>query len=365
MRLSDLLNKISSSGAVSEPVASEAVSSTVEEKSLTLPEPPVMVKSRHSYKADVSYSKLPKEAILSAAAQLEIPISQNSRIVLNNAREALSKIILAGAKRAEKKDGLWESTLQIVHNLSQLIALDANFCYAVEYDGEEKEWLIPHSMAASLIAMDMAKRVDNIECSIQDIGAAGLLHDIGMACLGLNTVNDHSVKYQEHVAKGLEVLEEMKVPEIVRTIVAQHHERTNGTGYPKSLAGHGILLCSQVLALSETFERYMFRSFHEAAGDGVSHLNYVQATLDEFHSALDPRILKTFISLKGFYPRGVMVELTNRAICLVIKPNEGYPLQPIIRMVTDSAGHQLETPAIIDLRHSALSIVRALTKEQK
>jgi len=366
MRLSDLLSRSGNRGAVPESGREDAEANAAPAGNIPPLQGQLKPEEFHSpVQAGKShYNNLSPGSILGSAAQLEIPVPQNSRLVLRRAQESLLKIIQAAIRPAEKKDSLWEATLKIVYDLSQLIALDSDLCYAVEYDVGEKEWLAPHSVATCLIAMDMAKRVDNIECSIEEIGAAGLLHDIGMARLGLDSINDHVVKSPEHVDKGLESLEEMKVPELVRTIIAQHHERTNGKGYPKGLSGQNILVCSQVMALSETFERFMSRSFQESDRKGVSPLNYVQATLDEFHGAMDPKILKIFISLKGFYPRGVMVELTNRSICLVLKPNEGYPLQPIVQMVVNSTGNHHDTPSILDLRHSALSILRALINEE-
>ena len=167
---------------------------------------------------------------------------------------------------------------------------------------------------------------------------------------------------QEHVIKGLEILQDLKVPESVKKMVLQHHEKLDGTGYPNGISGKEFLYSSQVLALAETFERIMADSFDEENGAGAPQQNYVQVTLDNFHKALDPDILKTFISIRGFYPNGVMVELTNRLICLVVRQNTGFPLRPVVQVVLDSSGNHPDAARIIDLRsNNTLSIIKAIT----
>lgn len=307
------------------------------------------------------YDSLPS-AIYQAAEQLEIPIPQNRQLVLNNARISLIEIFNAATDPSLPKDNLWEKVRNIVADLSMLLALDSNLAKLLERDSSTAEELSSHSINTALIAMDLAKEVKKIEFTAQEIGAAALLHDIGIAALNMDIDDEMKGTLSSHVEKAVEILVELKVPESVRVMVAQHHERMDGKGYPKGISGKDFLLSSQILALAETFERMMADSFDDNAKKGTPQQNYVQATLDNFHKALDPEILKIFISIRGFYPNGIMVELTNRSICLVLRQNEGFPLRPVIQVVLDSAGNHPETMRVIDLRsNNSLSIIKAIT----
>jgi putative nucleotidyltransferase with HDIG domain len=249
-----------------------------------------------------------------------------------------------------------------------LLALDSNLAKLLERETSSNEKLAAHCINTALIAMDLAKEISKNEFTAQEIGAAALLHDIGVIALGLDfEIDEKSPDYTKHVAKGLELLEEMKVPESIKIMVSQHHERLDGHGYPKKIAGKDFLISSQILALAETFERIMADSLSENGSAESPQQNYVQATLDNFHKALDPEILKTFISIRGFYPNGIMVELNNRSIGLILKQNEGFPLRPVVQVVLDSAGNHPDAARIIDLRSiNTLSIIRAITYgEQK
>ncbi|OGV66681.1 MAG: hypothetical protein A2283_08465 [Lentisphaerae bacterium RIFOXYA12_FULL_48_11] len=308
------------------------------------------------------YDSLPS-AIYQAAEQLEIPIPQNRQLVLKNAREELSKVISLAIDPTYNHEQLWEKIRVIVADLSMLLAIDSNLARLLERDNDPAAQLSSHCINTALIAMDLAKEIKRVEFTAQEIGAAALLHDVGVAAMGRDfETDDIDSGLRDHVIKGVEILKDLKVPESVKTMVLQHHERMDGQGYPNGIAGKDFLISSQVLALAETFERIMADSFDEESGSSTPQKNYVQATLDTFHKALDPEILKTFISIRGFYPNGVMVELTNRSICLVIRQNEGFPLRPVIQVVLDSAGNHPDTARIIDLRsNNTLSIIKAIT----
>lgn len=284
-------------------------------------------------------------------------------MVLKSARTRLLGIFNASLSHTTSNENLWETARGIVGDLSMVLALDSNLARLLERDNSTSEMLTSHCINTALIAMDLAKEIKKVEFTTQEIGAAAILHDIGIVALGLDFEQDEqNPEYVNHVSKGVDILTEMKVPESVKIMVAQHHERLDGQGYPKKISGKDFLISSQILALAETFERIMADSFDENGSTGTPQQNYVQATLDKFHKALSPEILKTFISIRGFYPNGIMVELTNRSICLVVRQNEGFPLRPVVQVVLDSAGNHPDAMRVIDLRsNNSLSIIKAIT----
>lgn len=308
------------------------------------------------------YNSMP-EAILRAAEQLEIPIPQNKDLTISNARIKLHDLLIQATTPDSNKDGLWEKTRHIANDLAMVLALDTNLARVIDRHGAREEQLASHCINTALIAMDLVKDINNAEFPPQEIGAASLLHDIGIVALDIDFMTDENDPlFKEHVNKGVELLTEMKVPESIMTMVAQHHERLDGTGYPNGISGREFLRSSQVLALSEGFERIMIHS-NNAREEDEPQQNYVQATVAEFRKAFEPDILKAFISLRGFYPNGTMVELTNRSICLVVKQNEGFPLRPVVQIVIDSSGNHPDRAMIKDLRSTnTLSIVRAVTQ---
>lgn len=97
-----------------------------------------------------------------------------------------------------------------------------------------------------------------------EIALAALLHDIGMADIPLEIAvkserertPEETKAYQRHVMLSVNMLKEKKlmVPENVFKIIAQHHERFDGKGYPDAIPGHRFMKEAQILAIADQFD---------------------------------------------------------------------------------------------------------------
>ncbi len=308
------------------------------------------------------YESIPK-AIYDAAGELHIPIPRSTDQTLDHVKTSLLHVFERATDASDDLAGLWQVTSDLAKDLATLIALHANFARMLHRHAEQKDQLVWHCINTSLLAMDLAKEIPKLEGSAQDIGAAGLLCDIGMASAKKPSWDETSNLFKQHVQASVEILGKMKVPEVVKTIVAQHHERVDGAGLPAQVSGTDMLLSSQVLSLAEGFERIVNIDNGGSGRSGDGDENYMQTALAKYRQAFRSDILKAFISLRGFYPDGTMVELTNRAICVVVRQNEGFPLRPVVQMVMDGAGNHCETATIIDLRAATtLSVMHTVAQ---
>jgi HD-GYP domain-containing protein (c-di-GMP phosphodiesterase class II) len=90
---------------------------------------------------------------------------------------------------------------------------------------------------------------------------ASLLHDIGKIGIPENVLNkpakltaDEYELIKKHPMKGKTILEPIRHLSPSLTAVAHHHERYNGTGYPKGLKGEQIPLAARIIAVADTFD---------------------------------------------------------------------------------------------------------------
>ena len=110
---------------------------------------------------------------------------------------------------------------------------------------------------AKTIAMEMKLPQDKID----GILMAGSIHDIGKLSIPseiltkpTNLTNLEFSLIKEHSRSGYEMLKDVESPWPLAEIVYQHHERMNGSGYPRNLKGDEILLESQILAVADVVE---------------------------------------------------------------------------------------------------------------
>jgi HD-GYP domain-containing protein (c-di-GMP phosphodiesterase class II) len=96
---------------------------------------------------------------------------------------------------------------------------------------------------------------------IEGIRMAGIIHDIGKLSIPaailskptkLTAIEFSLIK--EHARCGYEMLKDVESPWPLAEIVYQHHERMNGSGYPRNLKGDEILMESRILAVADVVE---------------------------------------------------------------------------------------------------------------
>jgi len=121
---------------------------------------------------------------------------------------------------------------------------------------------------ARAIATDMELSPDRIE----GIWIAGSIHDVGKLSIpteilskpGKITENEFAL-IKEHPTKGYEILKNVESPWPLAEIVYQHHERMDGSGYPRNLKGDAILMEARILAVSDVIEAMASRRPYRAA----------------------------------------------------------------------------------------------------
>lgn len=126
---------------------------------------------------------------------------------------------------------------------------------------EHVNWLYPHSINTALISGVIGNRLGYSEQRMKDLIVGALLHDVGQTALPKQLLNKPSElteaemrAVKKHCELGASILEDLPVSNICKTIVLQHHEKKDGSGYPYGLAGVQILQESEIVAIAEAFD---------------------------------------------------------------------------------------------------------------
>jgi PAS domain S-box-containing protein/putative nucleotidyltransferase with HDIG domain len=118
-----------------------------------------------------------------------------------------------------------------------------------------------HQRRVAQLASTIAREMKLPEEQVSKIRIAGLLHDIGKVAVPSELLSKPG-KLSEtefdliktHPQLGKEILKTMELPWVICPIVLQHHERLDGSGYPRGLTGDEISLEARILAVADVVE---------------------------------------------------------------------------------------------------------------
>ncbi len=209
-----------------------------------------------------------------------------------------------------------------------------------------------HSLNVMVLSLMLSKTLDLSKEDAQTLGIAALFHDIGHlkidpAILGKTTHHTEVEieKLQAHTVIGAQMALDAGLPEQIAEIILSHHEKLNGSGYPRQLSGDKVNLLSRILSLVNSYDNMcnpqdinQARTPYESLAHLFAHQRH------EF----DEVILKRMIKTLGIYPPGSMIQLSTGEYANVISGNISHPLRPFVMLY--EAGRSNQEPKIIDLR---------------
>lgn len=226
-----------------------------------------------------------------------------------------------------------------------------------------------HAMNVAVLSMLVGRQFNLSHEAMHTLGIAGFLHDIGEQSLpaDLRHKSVDSLKIsdrkmvQEHVEFGLAMLAQFPgIPNAVTTIIRQHHERIDGSGYPAQLQGDQLSLPSRILMVVDEYESLVNASDIRQIMTPTETLSklYVNAK-----TKFSEEVVVGLIQTLSVYPPGTVVVLNDRSIGLVLSINLQSRMRPLI-VLYDPAVDQTN-PNIADLsKNPDLSIVKSISRRE-
>jgi len=124
-------------------------------------------------------------------------------------------------------------------------------------------YLAGHSLRVAQLSASMAAEIGSTTREIEQVRAAGRLHDIGMLCVAEGVLSkagpltpEEFERVKQHVVIADYILKEVPKLDVIRSFVRSHHERWDGTGYPDRLAGEAIPWGSRLIGAAEVYDAF-------------------------------------------------------------------------------------------------------------
>ena len=202
-------------------------------------------------------------------------------------------------------------------------------------------YLYAHCLNVCILSLRIGLALNYNEVQLRDLGVGAVMHDIGSMYVDPKVVEkpgrlspEEFSQMQQHSIKGFNLLRDQKDVNLLAAHVAfQHHERIDGTGYPRALKNTDICEFARIAAIADLFDALTSERKHRKA---YSACEAVELMKEEAGLKIDSSLTELFLQNIALYAAGSLVELSSGEIGLVVYNRRIHPEKPVVRILTDS-----------------------------
>ena len=211
-----------------------------------------------------------------------------------------------------------------------------------------------HALNVCILSTAFGRYLGMDEKELYELSLGAMLHDVGETQIpeGLMDKQDNYSPeelnlMQSHTMKGGEILSGLDdIPDSAITIALSHHERANGSGYPKRLVNDQISTLAKIVSITDVYDSVTSGTSREAP---ISATDALKSMYDWRNELFDGELIELFIQSLGIYPIGSVVQLRSDEIGIVISTSAERRLSPTLLLVLDSNKVPYQPPTIINL----------------
>jgi putative nucleotidyltransferase with HDIG domain len=255
----------------------------------------------------------------------------------------------------------------LVARIAESILAAPDLALHVMEDKIGDEDLYFHSLNVTTLALMVARDLKLPQELVQLLGMGALFHDVGCRDVPAELLSKSDAllpsereEYERHCEHGVAIGTTLLFAPVTLAIIREHHERFDGSGYPKGLKGESINLLARIVAIANHYDELCNPKNRAAALTPHEALSTMFA---KQRAQFDPKLLQVFVRCLGVYPPGTIVELSNGVIGMVATINTARPMKP--SLVVYDAETPKDEAILVDLQNeSDVNIVRAIRPAQ-
>ncbi|MGG6312576.1 HD-GYP domain-containing protein [Paenibacillus macerans] len=188
-----------------------------------------------------------------------------------------------------------------------------------------------HAVNVCLISSMIGLNLGLNYSQLKDLAIGALLHDIGKSTAPTEETDKNDPK-SHHTWRGYELLRHKREFNLMIAHTAlQHHERIDGTGIPRGIAGDEIHLFPKIVAVANMYDNLIGGGSKDGRvllpHEACEHLMACS------EQELDHEVLVEFTRIVSVYPNGTSVRLSTKETGVVVSQHRGLPGRPVIRIV--------------------------------
>jgi HD-GYP domain-containing protein (c-di-GMP phosphodiesterase class II) len=219
---------------------------------------------------------------------------------------------------------------------------------------ESGDYRYHHGVSMAVWAAILGRHIGLQQDELEKLAVGCAMCDVGITQLPpelLDQAENLTEKQRQiiraHPAMGVELVSQSKNVDLeILSVIENHHERMDGSGYPKGIEGFSIPLFARIAGLVDAYDAMITprpyakaRTSSEAARELIDCKNVLfQETLVE-----------QFVQAIGLFPTGAMIELNTSEVGIVVTQNKNRRLKPEILIILGPNKDRLLSPKLVDL----------------
>lgn len=211
-----------------------------------------------------------------------------------------------------------------------------------------------HSVAVCAMMVALAKQLGMDEAQIKSAGLAGLMHDLGKALMPMEVLNkpgkltdDEFAIIKKHPEEGHKLLQTgTNVDPVVMDVCLHHHEKVDGSGYPKGLTSVELTMFAKMGAVCDVYDAITSNRPYKAGWDPAESLRKMA---EWANGHFDPMVFQAFVKSLGIYPIGSLVRLQSGRLGVVVEQTTKSLTMPKVKVFFSTKSNMRIVPQVLDL----------------
>lgn len=217
----------------------------------------------------------------------------------------------------------------------------------------DSNYLLSHTVNVTLLALHIGRELEFSRNELVELGIGCMLHDIGMTSIpdkllekeGPLTDREFEV-IQSHPLFREDLLEETsELSYFARSVVLQHHERMDGSGYPEGLKNGEISKLARVAAVADSYEAMVSPRVYR---DRKTSYEAMQIIIQEAGTKYWEKAARYFYQSMAIYPIGSVVEFNTGEVGVVHQAT-GAPMRPMVKIIVDENGNNPQPAPLVNM----------------
>lgn len=220
------------------------------------------------------------------------------------------------------------------------------------------DYLFSHSVNVCILSIMTGISLGYDELKLRDLGIGALMHDIGKLEISSDILEKTGRLSQEEIAEikkhpslGFDILRKNPDISLISAHCAfQHHERHDGSGYPRGLRGEEIHEFARIVAIADVYDALTSDVSYRRAVPVYEALAIIVKAGGTF---FDEKLVSCFTENIAVYPIGTVVRLNTNQIGVVVDISHDSKTKPVIRIITNERKEMINELVELDLQKNS------------